>query len=150
MPKPYDVSDVEVVPSPSDGVPSVSGSALETIPQGTRRRFSPSEKLRIVKAADAAKGERGGLQAFLRQEGLYSSQLATWKLQFGAQGVSGLTSRKPGRIPKLDAKDRQLLVAKKELEATQRKLRVAHALIELQKKAHDLLGLALPAGLEGV
>ncbi|HEU4727602.1 MAG TPA: hypothetical protein VFT22_06930, partial [Kofleriaceae bacterium] len=43
----------------------------------TRRQFSASEKLRLVKAAETAlaSGERGALEALLRQEGIYSSQL---------------------------------------------------------------------------
>ena len=80
----------------------------------------------------------------LRKEGIYSSQLATWRRQFGADGEVGLAPRKPGRTPKLDVKDRQLLAAKKEVEALEKKLRVANALIALQKKAHELLELTLP------
>ena len=47
-------------------------------PQG-QRVFSAAEKLRIVKKADAclASGERGALEAMLREEGLYSSLLST-------------------------------------------------------------------------
>ncbi|MGQ0504962.1 MAG: helix-turn-helix domain-containing protein, partial [Myxococcaceae bacterium] len=89
-----------------------------------------------MKAASAAVagGERGALAALLRKEGIYSSQLATWRRQFGADGEAGLAARRPGRQPKLDAKDCQLLVAKKEVDALERKLRIANALIALQKK----------------
>jgi len=80
----------------------------------------------------------------LREEGIYSSQLAAWRQQFGARGEAGLTSRTPGRKPKLSAKDRELLAVTKQNELLHRKLRVANALIGLQKKAHELLGLALP------
>ena len=95
----------------------------------------------MVKAAAAAVGKRGAIAELLRKEGLYSSQLATWREQFGADGEAGLAARRPGRKPKLDAKDRQLLAAKKEVDALERKLRIANALIALQKKAHELLGL---------
>ena len=116
------------------------------MPAGTRRQFSASEKLRLVKAADAAlaTGERGAVEAFLRKEGIYSSLLSAWRAQLGLNGAAGLTARKPGRKPRLDAKDRELLAVTKENESLQRKLRVANALIDLQKKAHELLGLALP------
>ncbi len=99
-----------------------------------------------MKAAEVAlaSGERGALEAMLREEGIYSSQLAAWRLQFGARGEAGLTSRKPGRKPKLSATDRELLVVTKKNETLERKLRIANALIALQKKAHELLGLALP------
>jgi transposase-like protein len=111
-----------------------------------RRQFTASEKLRLVKAAEVARasGERGALEALLRKEGIYSSQLSAWRQQFGANGEAGLTSRKPGRKPKLGARDRELLAVTKQNETLQRKLRVANALIDLQKKAHELLGLTLP------
>jgi transposase-like protein len=112
----------------------------------TRRRFSPSEKLRLVKAGEAAvaSGERGALEALLRQEGIYSSHLSAWRQQLGARGTAGLEAQKPGRKPKLDEKGRQLAAATKEVAVLQRKLLVANALIALQKKAHEVLGLALP------
>jgi transposase-like protein len=111
-----------------------------------RRQFTASEKLRLVNAADAAlaSGERGALEALLRKEAIYSSQLSAWRQQLGTGGEASLTSRKPGRKPKLDARDRELLAVTKQNETLQRKLRVAEALITLQKKAHELLGLTLP------
>lgn len=124
----------------------MSGASLESVPPKSRRRFSASEKLRIIKAAEAAiaSGERGALAALLRKEGIYSSHLTAWRMQLGAHGAAGLVAQKPGRKPKLDAKDRQLLAMTKELARVQRKLLVAHALIDLQKKAHAILGIALP------
>ena len=119
---------------------------MESVPPKTRRRFSPSEKLRLVKAADdaTASGERGALEALLRREGLYSSHLRAWRQQLGARGAAGLVAQKPGRKPRLDENARQLLVLTKENDALKHKLKVAHALIGLQKKAHELLGLTLP------
>ncbi len=124
----------------------VNSASQESVPSKARRQFTASEKLRLVKAAEVAlaSGERGALEAMLRAEGIYSSQLAAWRLQFGARGESGLVSRTPGRKPNLSAKDRELLVVTKQNEVLQRKLRIANALIALQKKAHELLGLALP------
>ena len=124
----------------------MNGASLESVPPKSRRRFSASEKLRLVKAADAAlvSGARGALAALLRKEGIYSSHLTAWRTQLGVRGVAGLAAQKPGRKPKLDAKDKQLLAVTKELARVQRKLLVAHALIDLQKKAHAILGIALP------
>jgi len=53
----------------------VSGASLESVPRKSRRRFSASEKLRIIKSAEAsiASGERGALAALLRKEGIHSS-----------------------------------------------------------------------------
>jgi transposase-like protein len=91
-----------------------------------------------------ASGERGALEALLRREGLYSSQLSEWRRLFAANGEAGLEARKPGRKPRLDAAARALQAAKKENDALKHKLRVATAIIELQKKAHEVLGLTLP------
>jgi transposase len=124
----------------------VSGTAVETVAPKQRRRFPAAEKLRIIKAAEAARasGERGALEALLRKEGIYSSHLSAWRQQLGARGSEGLGSRKPGRKAKLDEKDRALLAAEKKVAELERKLRIANAVIDLQKKAHAVLGLALP------
>jgi transposase-like protein len=124
----------------------VNVASHESVAPKLRRQFTASEKLRLVKAADVAlaSGERGALEALLRKEAIYSSQLAAWRQQLGTSGESGLTSRKPGRKPKLGATDRALLAATKQNGTLERKLRVANALIALQKKMHELLGLTLP------
>lgn len=112
---------------------------------GRRRQFTASEKLRLVKAADAAlaSGERGALEALLRKEAIYSSLLSTWRQQLGIGGEAGLTPRRPGRKPRLDAKGRELAAVTKANAVLERKLRIANALIALQKKAHELMA-ALP------
>jgi transposase-like protein len=94
-----------------------------------RRQFTASEKLRLVNAAEAAlaSGERGALEALLRKEAIYSSQLSSWRQQLGTSGKDCLTSRKPGRKPELGARDRALLTVTKQNEVLERKLRVANA-----------------------
>ena len=100
----------------------------------------------MVKAADAAiaSGERGALESLLRREGIYSSHLSAWRQQLGTRGTAGLAPQKPGRKPKLDESARQLLALTKKNAELERKLKVANALIGLQKKAHEILGLTLP------
>jgi transposase len=149
VPKPTQVPDREVVPAADERKqrePSVNDASQESVAPKMRRQFTASEKLRLVKKADVAlaSGKRGALEAMLRKEAIYSSQLSTWREQLGTSGEAGLTSRKPGRKPKLGATDRALLAATKQNETLERKLRVANALIALQKKMHELLGLALP------
>ncbi len=125
---------------------SGSGASLETQPRRRRRVFSAAEKLRIVTKADAclASGERGSLQAMLREEGIYSSLLGTWRAQLGADGTAGLQPRKAGRKPKLDEKDRRNAELVKRNAVLERKLHIAEVIIALQKKAHEVLGIALP------
>jgi transposase len=139
---------VKAAPEPHEAVRATA--AHEAVQPGTRRRFTAAEKLRLVKAAAVAiaSGERGALEALLRREGIYSSHLSTWRRQLAAGGEAGLTSRTPGRKPKLDAKGRELVAVTKENENLKRKLRIANALIDLQKKAHELLGLTLPEAPE--
>jgi transposase len=149
VPKPSQGSDHEKQPEQGERKQrdrGVSGASLESVAPKKRRRFVASERLRLVKAADVAvaSGERGALQAFLRREGIYSSHLTKWRQQLSARGVEGLTTHKPGRKPKLDDKDRQLLALTKRNAELERKLLIANALIGLQKKAHEILGIALP------
>jgi len=149
VPKPSPILDPAIPPSESDRKQrdlAVSGASVESTPPKRRRRFTASEKLRLLKAAEAAlaTGERGALEALLRKEGIYSSHLSAWRQQLGARGTVGLAPQKPGRKPKLDDKDRQLLAMTKELAVVKRKLLIANGLISLQKKAHEILGIALP------
>jgi transposase-like protein len=130
----------------------VSGAAVETVTPRARRSFSAGEKLRIVRAAEAclASGQRGAVEALLRKEGIYSSLLSAWRVQLGAHGEGGLAARKPGRKAKLDAKDTLIAAQEKRIAKLERRVYIADALIALQKKAHELLGLTLPESDEQV
>ena len=122
---------------------------METVEKRPRskRTFSAAEKLRIVMKADAclASGQRGALEAMLREEGIYSSLLSTWRAQLGAHGTVGLEARKPGRKPRLDTNERRIAELTKRNGELEHKLHVADAIIALQKKAHEMMGIALPA-----
>ena len=80
----------------------------------------------------------------LRREGIYSSQLSTWRRQLAENGSVGLESQKRGRKPTHTPEERELLKLQKQNAKLEHKLRVAEAIIDLQKKAHVILGLALP------
>ena len=148
MPKTSPVPVREILPEADrrEQARGASGAAIETTSKRTRRVFSAADKLRIVKKADAciASGERGALEAMLRAEGIYSSALSSWRGQLGRQGVAGLEPRKMGRKPKMDAKDRLNAQLLKRTAVLERKLHIAEAVIALQKKAHEILGIALP------
>ena len=148
MPKPSPVPGREAAPASKTQQRAIgaSGAALETVPKPPRRTFSAAEKLRIVNEAQAclASGERGALEAMMRKEGIYSSLLSSWRAQLGENGKSGLEPRKPGRKPKFDAKDRRIAELQKRNAVLERKLHIADAVIALQKKAHEILGIALP------
>lgn len=124
-----------------------NGRSAETVPKpGARRTFSAADKLRIVReaAACSASGTRGGIEALLRREGIYSSLLCAWRVQLGAHGAAGLAPKAPGRKPKLSEAERRCVELAKRNALLERKLHIANALIDLQRKAHEILGLALP------
>lgn len=126
MPKPLRVS-------PPDSDSSVEVRAPRT--QG-RRRFSAAERQRILRAADAC--AHGELGALLRKEGIYHSQLASWRAQWAKSGSDGLHPRRPGPAPKLDAKDRQILALNSQVKKLKKELVIVNGLVELQKKVQAM------------
>jgi transposase-like protein len=117
--------------------------SVETTPKpGRRRSFTAAEKLRIVREA-AASTRRGDVEALLRREGIYSSLLAAWRKQLALHGSEALAGHKPGRKPKLDAKDRHILELEKRAARLEAKLSLAEKLIDLQKKVSAILGINL-------
>lgn len=123
-----------------------AGAAVQTLPHKSPRTFPAAEKLRILAKAEAclASGTRGALAAMLREEGIYSSLLSTWRVSLGRHGSQGLAAKKTGRKPQLDDHQRQVAELTRRNAELERKLHVASVLLELQKKAHELLGLTLP------
>jgi transposase-like protein len=108
-----------------------------------RRRFSPADKERILREADACT-ERGQLGELLRREGVYSSQLSDWRKQLAHNGHAGLEAKRPGPKPSMDTKDKLIEQQNKRIEKLEKELRISKALIDLQVKAHEILGIALP------
>jgi transposase len=130
-------------PVPDEGTRKADVSSTESQPApGKRRSFTAAEKLRIVREA-AACSERGGIEALLRREGIYSSLLTAWRKQLALHGSAALGVHRPGRKPKLDAKDRRILELEKRNARLEAKLALADKLIALQKKASELLGVEL-------
>lgn len=122
--------------------PEVSAKAF-------RRRFTAEYKLGILKLADTCT-EPGSLGALLRREGLYSSNLKTWKRQRDQGILSGLSPKKRGRKdtvrdPVLVENDK----LRKENEHLARRLRQAEIIIDVQKKVSQILGIPLSTEKEG-
>ena len=106
-----------------------------------RRRFSAEYKLRIVREADAFGKGDGDVAALLRREGLYSSQLSSWRRQRDEIAKVGMTSRKRGR--KAKAEDPRVKELERENARLQRRLARVETMLEIQKKTSELLGIPL-------
>lgn len=90
-----------------------------------------------------ARAKQGTLGAYLRSEGVYSSQLCKWRKQLDLHGKEALASQKRGPKPKLDEKDRRIAEQEKRIAKLEAKLALNAQLLELQKKAALILGFDL-------
>jgi transposase len=108
----------------------------EMVATPTRRRFTAENKLRILKMADACTAV-GSLGARLRAEGLYASNLTTWRRQRTEGVLSALTPQKRGRKASarhsLRAENETL---RKENARLSTRLKQAKLIIDVQKKSH--------------
>jgi transposase-like protein len=122
--------------SPTAGVPDP-----EVNGKPRRRTFTAQFKVKILKETQACR-KPGDVGALLRREGLYSSHLTHWRREYEQGVLKGLGPKKRGRKP-LGRSPLVSQVAKlqKENEKLQKRLRQAEAIIEIQKKACELLGV---------
>ena len=121
----------------------------EVAAKPTRRRFTAENKLRILQLADACTTV-GSLGALLRTEGLYASNLTTWRRQRTDGALSALTPQKRGR----KASAQHPLRAENETLRTENarlttRLKQAELIIDVQKKVSQILGIPLETPEEG-
>lgn len=112
----------------------------EVRPQGAPKR-SAADKARILDAYDAlppGSAERGAL---LRQEGVYTSQLAKWRQRRRTAALAALEPQPPGPKPAADAAlTAENARLRAELARVQARLDKAELMVDLQKKLVQLLG----------
>lgn len=121
-------------------VSSAIPAEVEVVAKATRRRFTAEYKLAILREADGCR-KPGQIGALLRREGLYTSHLAAWRRQ---RGKGELFEKKRGPSPK----EKNPLAAKvaaleKETKRLKARAERAEALVELQKKVSEILGIEL-------
>jgi transposase-like protein len=109
----------------------------ELVEKARRRRFTARYKQRILREADACT-RPGEIGALLRREGLYTSQLSTWRKQ-REEGVLGALSRRRGRR-KTDPLKAENADLRRRLERVEADLAKAHRVIEVQGNVSALLG----------
>ena len=107
-----------------------------------RRYFSAQYKLRVLEEADACRAP-GEVGALLRREGLYSSQLTAWRGRAGKARCRRWPSRAVSKGRRRDpvASDNERL--RKENARLRGRLEQAQAILEIQKKASEILGIPL-------
>lgn len=116
----------------------------EVLARPARRRFPAAYKLRILQDADRCRDTQG-IGSLLRREGLYSSHLSKWRQQREEGSLSALTPRKRGRPAEKPHPDTlRLAESERRNKHLERRLKQAEALLELQKKVSEILGIDLP------
>jgi transposase len=114
----------------------------EVQPKPQRRQFSAAYKRRILQEVQACKGT-GEISVVLRREGLYASHLSKWR-KLEKQGALEALETKRGRKPDPESAARQRIgELERENQRLRGKLRQAEAIIEVQKKVSEILGIQL-------
>jgi len=128
------MSSSTLTPVPHDGgmddsQPRVGGPTR-------RRSFTPAQKLEHLAAYEAAAATGTG-GAYLRQQGLYSSQITEWRrLRDG--GV--LAGKSPGgRVGRPSTEQAEIARLTRQLDIAQRRLSRTEAALSIMGKAHALL-----------
>jgi len=107
-----------------------------------RRRFTAAYKQKILEEVDAC-SKKGELGALLRREGLYSSHLAAWRAVRSQDGLKGLAPKKrgPRARPPAGPEAKRVLDLERQLRRATARAERAEALVAVQKKVAELLGL---------
>jgi transposase len=114
----------------------------EVLEVARRRRFTPEYKLRILREVAACR--EGEIGALLRREGLYASHLASWRRTYAKVGETGMKSQKRGpQAKEVNPLAKKLAELERENRRLQRKVEKQEAIIDFQKKVHELLGIPL-------
>jgi len=114
-----------------ESVGATPQSSVEVVGVAGRRRFTASYKRRILD--EVGRAGRGEIGLILRREGLYSSQLSQWR-----DWRNGMTSKKKDSGLTIELKT-EVQRLEKENARLKLKLRKAEAMLDLQKKAAEIL-----------
>ena len=102
----------------------------------TRRSFTPAQKLAHLASYEAAvAGGTGG--AYLRQEGLYSSQITEWRRLRDAGVLAGKSAG--ARVGRPTAEQAEIARLRRQLDLAERRLSRTEAALSIMGKAQALL-----------
>lgn len=137
---PWDGTSAEAV--------SLRSADPEVLAKASRRRFTTDYKLKILRQADACPDSKS-LGALLRREGLYSSNLVTWRKQRDRGVLIALSPKKRGRKESGSPLQAEVDMLRKENNRLTKRLKRAELIIDIQKKAAQILGIPLSTPEEG-
>jgi len=113
-----------------------------------RRKYTAQYKLEILAKADRCT-QSGQIGALLREEGLYSSNLTSWRRQRDHGVLNALSPHKRGRKNvERNPLAKEVAGLQRENDRLKKKLRQAETIIEFQKKISEILGIPQDHGLE--
>jgi transposase-like protein len=114
----------------------------EVTEKANRRRFTAEYKRSIIRKADALR-EHGQIGALLRREGLYYSNLDTWRRQAERGTLDALSKNRGPRAKRPDKAARRIKEQEKEILKLKAELKKAGLIIEAQKKITEIFQISL-------
>jgi transposase len=124
----------------STGAPAVPDPQVPEKP--ARRRFSAAYKLEVLKEADACT-EPGQVGELLRRHGLYSSHLTTWRRERDLGALERLDKKRGRKAQPRNPLAGHVAELERENRRLSRRLKQAEAVIDVQKKVSEILGIPL-------
>ena len=129
------------------GLPARNGNTSPPNPEVAlkpeRRRFTKAYKLDILSQVEACSAV-GQIGALLRREGLYSSYLGSWRLQ-RSQGLLDNSATKKRTAKATNHHAVRVSQLERENIRLKARLRQAELILDIQKKASEILGIPLKA-----
>jgi transposase len=113
---------------------------VEVAATAKRRRFTIAERLRVLEEADGCT-KPGELGALLRREGLYSSHLSAWRQARNRGELAGAAKKRGPTAKPVDPLAKRVAELERENRRLSARAERAEGLVELQKKAAEILRL---------
>jgi len=129
--------------STGDAIQSSHFPDPEVTEKAVRRKFTAKYKLRILQEAETCTTP-GQIGALLRREGLYSSNLTTWRRQREQGVLEALSPKQRGpKVKNIDPSVYRIAELEKENNRLAKELKQATAIIDVQKKLSEILQIPL-------
>lgn len=101
-----------------------------------RRSFTPAQKLEHLASYEAAVAQGSG-GAYLRQEGLYSSQITEWRKLRDAGVLAGKSAG--AKVGRPSGEQSEIARLRRQLDVAERRLNRTEVALSIMGKAHALL-----------